>query len=371
MGPAEFGSFRSSHEKAAPLLLLLLFIAACGPCGGEPVEDDDDQGESARPEVFFPMHLGDRWGYASGGGVAVTAVTDSGVAVFFGSDRTSAERFKANAAGEVLLVDPTDRAIATWLATPMELGHSWEYTVGDTSCRATYATIDQDASLPGMEIHGCVEVQRRCQLPEGKPFPQATVELHEETYCPYVGRVREVVRFEPRPEIEGFPAEKRFEVAYYRIQDAVAVPEPDAFGCAHFLLMETDLQAACGPMMRRAPEQPPAPPNTCAMRFASGSGSVVLSATRLDRDATDADVDARLPAADEPPRSQDGWRVRDVPGATGAFPQPDGEVEQRTMPDVQHLGLGEGRFVITVSAEGAACPEVASLQPLLRSLVRR
>lgn len=345
---------------------VLVLLSACGPCGGEPVEEEEEP--SARPELFFPMHLGDRWGYADGGGVAVTALTESGVAVFFGSDRTSAERFKANEAGEVLLVDPTDRAIATWLAVPMELGHSWRYTVGDTSCEATYATIDQDASLPGMEIHGCVEVRRRCQLPEGKPFPAATMELHEETYCPYVGRVGEIVRFDPRPEIEGFPEQKVFEVAYYRVEGAVAVPEPETFGCEHFLLMETDLQAACGPMMRRG--ELVASDDACMMPFSSGNGSVSIFAKRLDGEATDTDIDALLLPSVQAPHEEDGWRIREVPGATGAFVDPDGELERRTMPDRRQLGLREGRFVVTVLVENDACPEAASLQPLLRSLVR-
>lgn len=354
--------------KTRVVLLVLLLLTGCGTCGGEPVEDDD-LGESARPELFFPMHLGDRWGYAEGGGVAVTAVTDSGVAVFFGSDRTSAERYKTNDAGEVLLVDPTDRAIATWLAVPMELGHAWQYTVGDTSCEARYATVDQDASLPGMEIHGCVEVRRRCQLPEGKPFPDATMELHEEVYCPYVGRVHETIRFEPRPQIEDFPETKEFQVAFYRIEGAVAVPEPETFGCPHFLLMDTDIQAACGPMIRRETQHSDA--NECSTTFVSGNGNLTVFVKRLTGEATVADVDAHLPAGDpESARVNDGWHIRDEAGAVGTFETPDGELERRAQPSRQTLGTREGRFVIRLAVDEGVCAAAATLQPTLRSLVR-
>ncbi len=330
---------------------VLLLLAAC-TCEAAPEPAAEDRGAS--PRDFFPARPGDRWRMDSGESLAVTALTEDGVAVFFGSDRTSAERYRVTD-DAVLLVTPEGEAIAPWLERPMEVGHRWRYSLGDAQCEAQYATVETTAEVAGLSFEHCIEVRRRCQYPAGKPFPVATAELREETWCPYVGRVEETLRLDPRPSIEGAPAERRWRVAYYRVAGAPAPPRPERFDCDGFLLMETDVQAACGPRLRQTERSDE---GGCTLRFAGPDGELTVHAERLDRPVTADDADAQLTAlAPEASvlRDEDDLRIRAGEGMNtegGAF------------------ALAQGEHVIAVRWS-AACPleRARRLAPLLRSLV--
>ncbi|MEM9075033.1 MAG: hypothetical protein AAGE52_41435, partial [Myxococcota bacterium] len=328
-------------------------------CEEQATETPAEEEEGASPRDYFPAHAGDRWRMKGGDSLAITTVTESGTAVFFGSDRTSAERYRVTD-NEVLLVDPNDRPIARWLERPMSIGHQWSYTLGDSECDARYATIEQSAEVAGLTFEHCVEVRRQCRYPAGKPFPEATRELREETWCPYVGRVREVVRFDPPPSIEGVEAEHVQEVAYYRVEGAPAPPLPETFDCSAFLLMEGDVQAACGPRMR---ELERSDAGGCTARYGSPDGEITVLARRFDRDATDPDVDQILAQPASEIRVEGDLRIVDAAELPEDDPRPS---------PTGGIGLREGHHAIAVVASPACgVDQLRRLARLLRSVVRQ
>jgi len=378
------------------------------------------------PADLFPMHAGDRWANESEGDgdperslLVVTAVTPEGVGVFFGDDRTSAERYRVSAQG-VELVAPDGTVLAPYLDVPVALAHEWSYELGDTRCVATYATVGETAEVAGTRLEGCVEVRRRCELPAGKPFPNATAQIHEELWCPNVGRVRETVRFRAAPTIEGFPAEKTWALRYYRVQDAPALALPEPLDCAHFLIAATDVQAACGPALRFVGAADV--DGSCRARFTGSGGVLEVRARRFDA-APDATVlDALLLEGEE--RAEVAGELRVIATAEEATPneaasnefapnealpseaaggptpnemRPNSPSEGPTpnepapnepapnepapnepapndAPSRTHgFALAEGPVGVALRAHEAVCSEERArrLEPLLRSLVRR
>lgn len=346
-----------------PHVLVLLLLAACD-CG-EPSAPPADEPPPLTAAELFPMHAGDRWALESGDErnlSVVTALGEEGVGVFFGTDRTSAERYRVTDAG-VELVSPDGQVLAPYLDVPIALGHEWSYELGDTRCVATYATTNETAEVAGVRLEGCVEVRRRCELPEGKPFPAATAQLHEELWCPSVGRVRETVRFRPAPAIEGFPAEKTWRVTYYRVQGAPALPLPETLDCARFLVATTDVQAACGPALRSAGAADV--DGTCRVRFTGSGGVLELRARRFASDPSAAELDALLAEAGESAVEEGELRVlrggpEEPPSAEEAPASAHGYV------------LSEGPMAVALRANEAVCTgeRARRLEPLLRSLVR-
>jgi hypothetical protein len=384
-------------------LLVVTLLAAC------------DCSEPAAPVVeappltpadLFPMHPGDRWANESEGDgdperslLVVTAVTPEGVGVFFGDDRTSAERYRVSAQG-VELVAPDGTVLAPYLDAPVALAHEWSYELGDTRCVATYATVGETAEVAGTRLEGCVEVRRRCELPEGKPFPAATAQLHEELWCPNVGRVRETVRFRPAPTIEGFPAEKTWALRYYRVQDAPALALPEPLDCAHFLIAATDVQAACGPALRFVGAADV--DGSCRARFTGSGGVLEVRARRFDATPESAALDALLLEGDEravadgalrsiardpseatpneatPNEATPGETPNEArPGSSPADPTPNEATPNEATPNeaaarTQGFALVEGPVGVALRANDAVCSEERArrLEPLLRSLVR-
>ena len=366
---------------------------------------------SLTPADLFPMHAGDRWAMESGEErslLVVTAVTPEGVGVFFGDDRTSAERYRVSAQG-VELVSPDGVALAPYLDVPVALAHEWSYELGDTRCVATYATVGETAEIAGTMLEGCVEVRRRCELPAGKPFPAATAQLHEELWCPSVGRVRETVRFRPAPTIEGIPAEKTWTATYYRIQDAPALALPEPLDCARFLLAATDVQAACGPALRFVGAADV--DGSCRARFTGSGGVLEVRARRFETTPGASELDGLLLEGDE--RAEVSGELRVLSRANGAAPneptpnEPNeaapnaptpneatpneaataamanetvpNEAPNAAAPNEAPVGtshgfaLAEGPVGVVLRAHDAVCaPErTRLLEPLLRSLVRR
>ena len=357
------------------------------------------------PADLFPMHAGDRWAMESGDErslLVVTALTPEGVGVFFGDDRTSAERYRVSAQG-VELVSPDGVALAPYLDVPVALAHEWSYELGDTRCVATYATVGETAEIAGTTLEGCVEVRRRCELPAGKPFPAATAQLHEELWCPSVGRVRETVRFRPAPTIEGIPAEKTWTATYYRIQDAPALALPEPLDCARFLLAATDVQAACGPALRFVGAADV--DGSCRARFTGSGGVLEVRARRFATAPGASELDGLLLEGDERAEPSGELRVIATPNeATPNEATPNEATPNEATPNeaasaatanetvpidaanaaapneagvtnghTHGFALAEGPVGVVLRAHDAVCaPErTRLLEPLLRSLVRR
>lgn len=368
----------------------LLFVALLAACDCSEPAAPVVEAPPLTPADLFPMHAGDRWANESDGDerslLVVTAVTPEGVGVFFGDDRTSAERYRVSAQG-VELVAPDGTVLAPYLDVPVALAHEWSYELGDTRCVATYATVGETAEVAGTHLEGCVEVRRRCELPEGKPFPNATAQIHEELWCPNVGRVRETVRFRPAPTIEGFPAEKTWALRYYRVQDAPALALPDPLDCAHFLLAATDVQAACGPALRFVGAADV--DGSCRARFTGSGGVLEVRARRFDAAPDATALDALLLEGDE--RAELAGELRMIATSDEATPNeaptthatpgssptpndvPNDLAPDGATPRTHGFALAEGPVGVALRANDAVCPEERArrLEPLLRSLVRR
>ena len=260
--------------------LVLLFLSAC-TCGGESSEPGGEDppapaAEAATLTQYFPSAAGDRWRYANGDERVTRAVTasDDGRVIIQGEDRTAPLRLGVSD-DAVTILDVEGNEAGRLLDTPIEVGHRWEYTVGDVACEARYAAVDDEFRVAGLIFNACLVVNRRCLHPEGKPFAEETVEQHAETYCPFVGRVREEIRLDPSPSAD-MALHRDDRLVFYRVGGAPAPLREGAFGCDSFLLSLTDVHAACGPTYRAAPVQ--SDDGRCVMTFNGRDSSLTLDA---------------------------------------------------------------------------------------------
>jgi len=291
----------------------------------------------ATPSQLFPLHAGDRWAYRSEDALllrGITALDGRGDAYLFGDGLTQAGRFRVDGDDILRVLGPD--ALVPWLPSPARAGRRWSYVSGEASCEASYVEAPAVVAVAGLSLRGCARVRRSCRHPQGRPFARATIEQHEETYCPDVGLVREQLHFQPPPSVEGVRATQTEELVDVRVVGGPLPPERDAFDCDALLLLETDVESACGPTLRRAPTQPAPEPDVCERVFQSPTGALVVRVRRLERLATDADLTDELAS------------------------------------DTQRLGVVDGRYLI-VLAPSEACPRerASRLLPLLRSVSRR
>lgn len=335
----------------------LLGVALAIACGSsEPEAPSAPATRELTPADLFPMGVGDRWARESDGehGLLVVTARAGAAAVFFGTDRTSAERYVLDE-GRVALVSPEGDVLAPYLDVPVAVGHEWRYALGDQRCMASYAEAGRRFELAGLTLEDCVLVRRRCEggkAGEGDAIPNMAI-AYEELFCPGAGRMSDEIRLVPPPE--GLPAGRAWRVTYYRVAGAPALPVPEALDCAQLLLAPTDVQAACGSTFR--PAGSAMVEGACRMRFTAPGGVLEVRA-RTSSAPDESAVDTLL--------LEPGERAE----ADGAL--------RRLRPTEQADGSTEGfafaegatAFAVRVSA-GACAPERArQLEPLLRSLVR-
>jgi hypothetical protein len=313
---------------------LLVLLMGCSECGAEPQNgpneepEPNDEATAATLQEYFPVHVGDRWRYHNADERSVRTVTSSenGEVVIVGDDRTAPLRLRVSQ-DAVAFLDVEGQEVGRLLETPLELGHEWEYTLGDVQCGARYAAVDDEVEVGGLTVNACLVVHRRCLHPAGKPFPVETIEQHSETYCPFIGRVREEMRLEPNPLQD---SDGRDDVlAYYRVAGAPAAVRPEPFGCDAFLITLSDVQAACGPLYRQTNVRDE--DGVCEVTYAGADSSLVLEAQR----------------------------AHGAPDAVAA------EGEELRL-------VEENGSRVVIRSSGPACPaeRVARLEPLLRSLLR-
>ncbi len=352
-------------------IAMLAALACATGCG-----DDDGPTAVLRPEreprggevvdvrSLFPASPGDRWRSEAGErGTAhnsgVTGVEPSGAAVVHGTGHALAERYRVTPDG-VTLVDPAGEALVPLLEAPVRPGAEWRYSLRDGAvevpCHATVRTAGVAERVAGATLEGCAEIRRVCRYPEGDPFPVDTTHTTDELYCPGVGRVREVGTFDPPPSSSILPARRTERVVGWRVAGAPSMPSQVSFGCDSFILLPSDVQAACGTAIQ--PVEPVAGEpgdERCSYRFRSPSGALRITAERRREELSDDDVDRALldGAEDAQVRAHDGVRV-----LTGG---------------PERFGLSVGRILVTVAADEGTCPEASALRlaPLLRSLIAR
>lgn len=324
-----------------------ILLAAC-ECSGGDVEPEP-QAEAADLLLYFPAAPGDRWRYEAAGEKSTRSITfadDESATprrVVITGDDLMGPRYHEVSPEAVTLVTPDGEPIGTLLDAPVEEGHEWTYLFGDVGCEARYVSVDRSATFGGITVDDCVEVERTCTHPAGAPFPVDTQEIHTETYCPGVGRVREHTRIEP-PPAGSDSAERLDELVFYRVLRSPAPEIPERFGCDHFLLVQADVRAACGRALARVSEE--SLDEGCRMTFGTpGRPQLTVTGRRYAEDATQADADV-------------------LEGGTAALVGSE---------EVASYAYLEGRHAIAVAAPLSLCPadQLDRLGPLLKSLVRR
>ena len=333
-----------------PLVLTALVALVGCECGGEGPAPAEPRGQSEPLSAYFPSAPGDRWLYVAEEERVTRAVVEADPVdaegprrvVFMGDDLMGPRFHQVDDEG-VVVTSPDGEAIGTLLDAPMEQGHQWSYVFGDVGCEARYTSVDEEVQLAGLTLGSCVVVERQCTHPAGKPFPVETAEIHRETYCPYIGRVRERIRIEPPPP-GSESAERDDRLVFYRVQGSPAPEVPETFDCDAFLVVSGDVSAACGRPLPLRGSQPME--GGCRLTFGTpGAPPLVVAARRLEADATQEDVDALV-------------------GETEAFVGTD---------ELASHGYAEGRHALAVAAPLTACSEAQldRMGPLLQSVVRR
>jgi len=325
---------------------LMLLLAACD-CGGA-AEPDAPAAEPADLLAYFPSAPGDRWRYEAAGEKSTRAISfaddedaEPRRVVLTGGDLMGPRYHEVSDEG-VFLVTPAGEVIGTLLDAPLEEGHEWTYAFGDVACEARYVSLGRSVEVAGVTFAACVEVERTCTHPAGTPFPVDTEEIHTETYCPGVGRVREHTRIEPPPPGSD-SAERTDELIFYRVLGSPAPDVPESFDCDHFLLVDTDVHAACGRALPRLSEENL--DEGCRMTFGTATAPLTVTGQRFDEDATQAEADV-------------------VENGTAALVGTD---------EVSSYAYLQDRHAIAVAAPLELCPadQLNRLGPLLQSLVRR
>ncbi|MBO6935085.1 MAG: hypothetical protein JJ863_08915 [Deltaproteobacteria bacterium] len=330
------------------LISVLLLVAACD-CAGDEAEPEAPAAEPADLLAYFPSAPGDRWRYEAAGEKATRAISFADDVdavprrvVMTGGDLMGARYHEVSDEG-VFLVTPSGEAIGTLLDAPVQEGHEWSYVFGDVGCEARYVSVSRSIEVAGLAYEACLEVERTCTHPAGTPFPVETAEIHTETYCPGVGRVREHTRIEPPPPGSD-SAERTDELVFYRVLNSPAPVVPEAFGCDHFLLVDTDVRAACGRELPRLTEVDLE--EGCRMTFgAQNAPAITVTGQRFAEDATQADLD-------------------ELQAANAALVGADDAVSH---------GYLQERHAIAVAGPPGLCDaeKLDRLGPLLQSLVRR
>lgn len=365
-----------------PLALVAFALVAC-EC--EPETSDAPEVPERHPaegeteptlRELFPLGLGDRWDYERRAGSAsatretssITAhlgeLGEGGVALRFTDGSASAARFELVRDDTIALVDDEGRAIAPWLKAPLHLGAGWTYPSGDAECGVEVVRDGREVRVGALTLRRCVEVERVCRYPAGKPLPQPIVQRHEELYCPGVGLVEEHVAMAvdtradthasavpaaadvtsgspPGAEAPSLPPDLARRLVRFRVAGGPTLVDDDARapGCDDLFLLPADVQRACPGLseLRTLPG-----PEGCMLRFEGPAATgrptpppalvVTLSAAPLEAQ--------RLAA----------W-------------------SERTLEPVVEGNDARG-WIYQLARTPGACPAADRLEPVVRSLLR-
>ncbi len=319
-------------QRRAGLAAWLIAIAACDCDHAEPTVEPPAEATARPVSAYFPLAPGDRWRTHVTPNdaqhvVGVTAVERAtGHAIVFGTGRTSAERYRADT-DEVVLVDPDGHPLSPVLRTPLRPGATFEYSVGDAQarapCEARIVETGVQTTIAGVTLDDCVEITRECRYPQGQPFRAATTQRIDERFCRDVGRVRERMRFDPAPEGGLLPRERTEEVVWFVVAGAPRLPPPARFDCDSFLLLASDVAAACPGASGQAPVEGASGNETCSYTFVANGAPIEIAARRLDHEVTPEEL--------------------------------------------EHSDtFAHGRYIVRMSGE---CPGLSRLEPLIRSLL--
>lgn len=315
-------------------LTFCLLVACEGGCEEQAVPEPPSR---PLPTIaltrYFPLSPGDRYRYQTGTlrvASGVTAIDANGVAAIVDDAGSPVTRVRATDT-RVEITDPAGRALTPLLVAPLSVGATWQFTPDATSsCEARVRRLDVDEVAAGVTLTRCVEVETACGV--GQPLEgAATRHVRTDTYCPDVGRVRMVSRFEPPPADGTGPV--RSEIVSWRVARG---PRPPRTGdlCSGLILLPSDVIAACGAGLDVSAPFAVSVDGVCAHRMNGATGHVVVTA----------------------------WREGTAPPSA---PSPtDGAAAYR-------IDVTEGEVHFAIDGTNPPCLEASAgrLAPLLRSLV--
>ncbi len=267
-------------------LLLALMLVACDEGQSEeqapaPARAAADEGLAVAP--FFPLQPGDRWRIeADDGSIRLEGVTGvdaaSGARVVHGTGHVHAERFAASDEG-VFLVTPEGRHLSPVLRAPLVAGARYDYALAERDvevrCDVEVRQVGESQEVAGHAVGPCATLTRRCHYPAGAPFPTETTHTRDEVYCSGLGQVSERGVFRPAPSPGALAADWSERVVGYRVAGG---PELPAGGCARYILLPSDVAAACGPDVRasegRAGTGEERPSGGCGYTFTHGTAAL-------------------------------------------------------------------------------------------------
>lgn len=346
-------------------LLALGAFAGCECEGGEgaagaatdPAPTGGPSAEGRPASDYFPLKRGDRWRVRAEPGLpvikGVTGIESGGTAVVATTGQRLIERYRAGR-GEVALVDPEGAVLVPILRAPLKRGSRWTYRMAGPAageCEARIVASDARHEIGTVQLEACVDVERVCTYSGEGPGPRRLTQ--GERYCPALGLVQQRIALEPPPP-QG-PGELREALASWRIDGAPVPPDNGRFDCADFLLLPTDVRAACGTELQgKGLESGASLDRACAYEYEGPGGTLRVSALRIDRDATDQDV---LQVVRR--------------GHPDAGVRAEGETQIIATGDRMRLASRAANTIFVVDASPAACSAANAqrLLPLLRSLV--
>lgn len=234
---------------------------------------------------YFPIARGDRWRYRSEPGdehenVGITGEEAGGVAVLFGTGHALAERYRADRTG-ASLVAPGGGELVPLLRAPLVPGTTWTYELDEhgTSIPCEGAIVEEGVTrnVGAAAVNDCVVSRRVCRYPSGAPFTQATVHTVVESYCRGVGLVDRTQTFEPPPPAP-LGATRTDRLVGFRLATAT-LPRGDDFSCGDFIVLPSDVRAACGSTVQSLePFAGAERPRGCRYEFENAGGNISIEA---------------------------------------------------------------------------------------------
>jgi hypothetical protein len=227
-------------------LCALALLASCEGCKAReaPAQVAPVQVQEIPLARYYPLRPGNRWRYAVGDtrvASGVSGIDAQGIAVIIDDARSPITRVRVTDT-RIEITSPDGQALTPLLVAPLRTGVTWTFAP-DATTRCDARVLRTDATITAAEVAlaSCAEIETRCAL-GASGERAATLHVRTDTYCPDVGRVRMISRFDPpRPEA---PSETRSELVAWRVAGG-PLPPRGADVCNEVILLPSDLAAAC------------------------------------------------------------------------------------------------------------------------------
>jgi hypothetical protein len=168
------------------------------------------------------------------------------------------------------------------LRAPLTAGTTWSYELDEhgTSIPCEGSIVDEGSArrVGAATVNDCVMSRRVCRYPSGAPFAQATVHTVVEAYCRGVGLVERTQTFDPPPPAP-IGSTRTDRLVGFRLATAT-LPRGDDFSCGDFIVLPSDVRAACGPTVQALePFAGAERAHGCLYQFENAGGTIAIEAS--------------------------------------------------------------------------------------------